>query len=175
MSQDAISKCDFTKLPDDKFGGSKSGRAALAIAIEELKAGAQEIGGNNRGPWVNKYLNGLAEEGSSWCAGFVSYCFFNSGMAMPFNYTVSARDLLNQLNSRKWIYQLSDFSSPESGDIVFWWRNHSQSWQGHVGIVHHYHNGILNTIEGNRTSRVEGFSYRIGEMKGVLGFGRVPD
>jgi hypothetical protein len=35
-------------------------------AIEELKAGASEIGGNNKGKWVKKYLQptGLAEGNS---------------------------------------------------------------------------------------------------------------
>lgn len=168
-------KCDFTGLPDEQFGGGLTGRAALAIAIEELKAGAQEIGGNNRGPWVNKYLNGLAEEGSSWCAGFVCFCYFNSGFPMPFQYTLGARELLNQFKSKKWIYQITDGLFPVSGDIVFWWRNHPQSWQGHVGIVHHCHEGTMYTLEGNRTTRVEGFKYYINDMKELLGFGRVPN
>ncbi len=62
-------------MPEIELGGSKAGRRALATAIEELKDGAGEIGGNNRGPHVKKYLNDLAPEGQPWCAGFVSYCF----------------------------------------------------------------------------------------------------
>ncbi|HEX2898064.1 MAG TPA: CHAP domain-containing protein [candidate division Zixibacteria bacterium] len=162
-------------MPDEKFGGGEIGRAALAVAIAELNAGAQEIGGNNCGPWVKKYLNGLAEEVSSWCAGFVSYCYFNSGFAMPFNYTVSARDLCNQFKANNWAFILNDSITPEPGDFVFWWRNHPQSWKGHVGLVHHSANGFLYTIEGNRTPKVEGFSHRLCQLTSLLAFGRVPN
>ena len=74
---------DFMQLPSIKFGGSTVGRAALAVAINELTSGAKEIGGANSGLWVRKYLIELAPEGSSWCAAFVSYCFANSGFKIP--------------------------------------------------------------------------------------------
>jgi len=68
------SAVDYTVMPPQEMGGSTLGRAALATAIGELKAGAGEVGGNNSGPWVKKYLApaGL-EEGEPWCASFVSW------------------------------------------------------------------------------------------------------
>jgi hypothetical protein len=163
------------QLPSIKFGGTAIGRAALAVAINELKSGAREIGGANSGEWVNKYLNGLAPEGSSWCAAFVSYCFANSGLAIPFQYSVSTRDLLNQLKNKNWSYHRESGIIPEPGDIVIWWRGSPESWQGHAGLVHHYEDGILHTIEGNRTSKVAGFSYKLKTVRKLLGLGRVPD
>src|SRR5205814_6762399 len=47
---------DFTRMPPGTAGGSTIGRAALAAAIGELEAGAGEVGGNNAGPFVRKYL-----------------------------------------------------------------------------------------------------------------------
>lgn len=41
---------DFLRLPANTLGGSKVGRAALAMAISEMKKDAGEIGGNNSGP-----------------------------------------------------------------------------------------------------------------------------
>ncbi len=166
---------DFTQLPSPVYCGSQIGRAALTVAISELNSGAKEIGGNNCGPWVKKYLNGLAQEGSSWCAGFVSYCFAKSGLAMPFDYTVSARDLLNQLRNKGWCYNAQDNIAPEPGHIIVWWRNKPDSWQGHTGIVHHFQEGILFTIEGNRSSKVDGFIYNYRSMKRVMGLARVRD
>src|SRR5438046_2558070 len=66
---------DYRQMPPEEAGGSQLGRGALAAAIGELNAGAGEVGGNNSGPWVVKYLNGMAEEGRSWCAAFGSWCF----------------------------------------------------------------------------------------------------
>lgn len=166
---------DFSRLPDQSFGGGQIGRMALRVAIDEMKAGAREIGHKNSGPWVLKYLNGLAEEGSLWCAAFISYCFANSGLPMPFNYTVGARELLNQFQQKKWNYLRSDNVTPEPGDIVVWWRGKPKGWQGHVGFVHHFHHETLYTIEGNRTSKVDGFTYNFKNMKKLLGFGRVPE
>ena len=168
-------RTDFSQLPSINHSGSQIGRAALAVAINELNKGAAEIGGNNCGPWVKKYLNGLAPEGSSWCAGFVSYCFANSGLSMPFQYSISARDLLNQFRSRGWSYNPEQTVVPESGDIILWWRTKPNSWQGHTGLVHHYCHGRLYTIEGNRSAKVEGFIYNYRGMKRVLGLARVPD
>jgi len=167
-------RIDFAQMPSVEFGGSLIGRAALAVAIDELKKGAQEIGGKNSGPWVRKYLNGMAVEGASWCAGFVSFCFANNGHPMPFNYTVSARDLLNQFKSKNWSYELGDGIAPEPGDILVWWRNGPENWQGHAGITHCFCDGSLFTIEGNRTTKVAGFAYNLKTMTNLLGFGRVP-
>lgn len=48
----------------------------IAIAYEELNKKVQEVGGDNKGPDVQKYqraADGKAE-GESWCLGFVQWC-----------------------------------------------------------------------------------------------------
>lgn len=166
---------DFTRMPPRKLGGSRRGRAALAAAIRELKAGAGEVSGDNRGPFVRKYLNGLAPEGNSWCASFVSYCYSRHSKGIPFDYTLGARDMLRQFRNRGWAHMPGDGYDPTPGDIVVWWRVRADGWQGHVGLVHQLKDGMLYTIEGNRSPRVQGFSYVYSRMEKLLGFGRVPD
>jgi len=170
----------FDEMPALSAGGSATGRGALGIAIEELKLGAAETGGDNRGSFVAKYLNGLAPEGSNWCAGFVCWCFAQNP-PLTFTYTVGARALFSEMMRKKWTYALSEGFIPEPGgptlgpgDLVFWWRVRANGWQGHVGIVHHAAHGILHTIEGNRGPRVAGFSYTQSTMKALLGFARIP-
>lgn len=48
---------------------------ALQYALREAARGVHEVGGNNRGPDVRKYLKivGLGE-GYAWCDAFVSWC-----------------------------------------------------------------------------------------------------
>lgn len=169
---------DYAKLPPIEPGESSLGRKALAFAINELKAGAGEVGGNNRGPWVKKYLDpGRGVEGNSWCAAFVSWCYLQAVdghmHAMPFNYSIGARDIYNQLRSKGWHYDGTGARQPKPGDIVCWWRESPSSWKGHIGLVHHCKDGFLYTIEGNKAANVAGFSYVKTRMDKLLGYARV--
>lgn len=164
----------FTEMPPDSAGGSSRGRAALMTAIGELKAGAGEEGGDNKGPWVRKYLNGLAPEGSSWCAAFVSWCFSQNSAGAPFTYTVGARDMLRQFQNKGWANEPQSGYAPVPGDIVVWWRVKADGWNGHVGLVYQLKDGMLYTIEGNKSPKVQGFSYVFSRMEQLLGFGHVP-
>ncbi|MEO7052017.1 MAG: CHAP domain-containing protein [Rhodanobacter sp.] len=168
---------DYTILPTS--GGSARGRAALAAAIGELKANAGEIGGDNCGPFVRKYLApaGL-DEGNSWCASFVSWCFLQAvggnKSAMPFPYIAGARSLLSEFKRQNWASAPGSGYLPQPGDVVVWWRVSLAGWLGHTGLVHSVQDGMLYTIEGNRSPRVQGFSYVLSRMDRLLGYGHVP-
>ena len=168
---------DYTTLPAS--GGSGRGGAALAAAIGELKANAGEIGGDNCGSFVRKYLAlaGL-DEGNSWCASFVSWCFLQAvggdKSAMPFSYIASARGLLTEFEKNGWSSAPGSGYAPQPGDVVVWWRVSLAGWLGHTGLVHSVQDGMLYTIEGNRSPRVQGFSYVLGRMDKLLGYGHVP-
>ena len=170
---------DYRVMPDASFGGTVIGRSALQFAIDELKAGAGEKGGNNRGPWVKKYLEpvGLGE-GQPWCAGFLSWCFLQAAggdrRAMPFKYNAGARNIYNQYKQKGWTFNADEINrQPEPGDIAGWWRTNLASGKGHIAIVHHCKDGFLYTIEGNKAANVAGFSYVKTRMDKLLGFGRV--
>lgn len=168
---------DYRLMPDISLGGTEIGRSALQFAIKELDAGAGEEGGNNKGPWVRKYLqpSGLAE-GNSWCAAFISWCFLEAAggdiKSMPFKYSAGARNIYNQLKQKNMIYDVN-LLFPQPGDIVTWWRVSMASGFGHIGIVHHYKDGFLYTLEGNKAANVAGFSYVKTKMDKLLGYGRV--
>ena len=157
---------------------------ALEVALEEMLAGAGEVGGNNQGPFVAKYHRVtpdiLEVKQWNWCAAFVSFCFRNGaakiGKDMPFKYSGGAQNILKQFQSKGWGYKPNE-QEPKPGDIVVWKRG-SAEWMGHIGIVYEYKDGILYTIEGNRgkyPSRVAKFSYVFSNMKSLLGFGRIPE
>jgi hypothetical protein len=173
-----VSVVDFTVMPKAEAGGSERGRAALAVAIGELDAGAGEIGGDNRGAFVKKYLAPAGvPEGSSWCASFVCYCLLTAGggtaAQMPVPYCPGARKLLAEFQTKGWAHEPGSGYSPVPGDLVFWWRVRADGWQGHVGFVYETRDGYLYTIEGNHSPRVQGFSYVMSRMDQLLGFGHV--
>lgn len=171
-----IGSIDFKKMPATSFGGNPIGRKALQAAVNEFIAGAGEIGGNNKGKWVKKYLKptGLAE-GNSWCAAFISWCFLEAVGGdlnkMPFSYTAGARNIFNQFKKKGWV--LNSQAIPEPGDIASWWRISMPSGFGHIAIVHHYEDGFLYTIEGNKAANVAGFTYVKTRLDRFLGFGRI--
>jgi hypothetical protein len=164
---------DSESLPP---GGTPAGRAALAAALAEMRAGAREQGGNNRGPWVEKYLNGMVDPPANWCAGFVSWCYAQAPVGLPFTYSLGARHIGRQFADRGWAYEPGT-RTPAPGDIVVWSRGDARGWTGHIGLVHHVAHGILYTIEGNRggyPAPVARFDYVLSRMDRLLGFGRVP-
>jgi hypothetical protein len=147
----------------------------LQAAIAELKAGAGEIGGNNSGPFAAQ-----VPEGS--CAGrqFVvrrlrELVLRAASPRIPFTYTVSARALVERVQEAGLALPPGTGFEPQPGDIVIWWREKLEGWKGHAGLVHHLRDGMLYTIEGNRSPKVQGFSYVFSRMEKLLGFGRVPD
>ena len=150
--------------------------AVIDVAVEEMRARAREIGGNNQGTFVRKYLRGGE---APWCAGFASFCVSKAadrvGVQMPFGYSGSARGIRNQLAKLGFSFNVGD-EEPYAGDLVFWWRVAPNSWQGHVGIVTDYANGVMWTIEGNRGSfpaPVRQFSYVVEREKRMLGFAKL--
>jgi hypothetical protein len=175
-----VSAVDYDQTPPPDTGGSAIGRITLLSAIGEMNAGACELGGNNCGPFVRKYLKpaGLSE-GNPWCAAFVSWCQLQAQgddqSRMLFSYSSSARSIMNDFQDRGWAKKPQSNYVPLSGDLVFWWRVRLDSWQGHIGIVHQVKDGMLYTIEGNKTVRVQGFSYVLSRMEQLLGFGHMPD
>jgi hypothetical protein len=170
---------NYGVMPDPSFGGTSIGRAALQVAINELNAGAGEIGGNNKGPFVKKYMEPAgASEGDPWCAGFLSWCFLQASggnkASMPFKYSAGARNIFGQFKNKGWSFDGTDpTKQPEPGDIAAWWRTSLQSFKGHIGIIHHCKDGFIYTIEGNKAANVAGFSYVKTRMDKLLGYGRI--
>ncbi len=151
---------------------------ALEIGLAELAAGAGEQGGNNRGPWVKKYLAlcGLPE-GSPWWASFVSLCYRQAadalGVCRPVPPIPCARRLYRAA------VKVGGVRKPEEaqpGDIICWTRDGGPA-NGHVGMVVSVDvaGGVIHTLEGNSTPRVERFGRPLNGDKRRIGIARVDD
>lgn len=178
--------------PGIPAGGSTAGRAALKAALHEAALGHGEVGGNNTGPHVLKYLGDPKLDGASWCAGFVSWCFKEGlGKAPVFGHIVGAQALHDRMKTLGHAYQASLANPPQPGDIITWRRidpgkPKKTAWYGHIGIVHSFADGMLWTVEGNRgpyKSKVKTFRYSWATLvssatndrfKGLFGLSRHP-
>ncbi|MCZ6807995.1 MAG: CHAP domain-containing protein, partial [Deltaproteobacteria bacterium] len=158
---------------DTAFRNALAART-VAVAMREMAAGAREIGENNRGEFVEKYLRGKT---GAWCAGYASFCVEeasrDTNIPMPFNYTGGARNILRQLEAQGFAF---DEGEPMGGDLMFWWRSAPDSWKGHVEIVTHFAHGTVFSIGGNRgkyPAPVRRFNYSIERERQFLSFARL--
>jgi len=170
---------DFYPIPK---GGSEIGRTALRVGMQEMWNGARELNKNNAGEFVQKYLqrDDADELQWSWCAGFVSWCYMTASehleVSMPFKYTGGAQNLYNQIEKKGGAYEASKENPPMPGDICTWWRGETKGWQGHVGMVWGYNNGMVYVLEGNAgrfPARVRVFDYVLDDMPKFIGFARI--
>lgn len=174
---------------------------ALGFAESEAKTGASEIGGNNAGPFVEKYLNAnhperISHKGEPWCVAFYFWCWLQAarctGSTLSVEFTRGARELWARMSEHGQVLTCAELLgqaehqvqrqespfTPATGDAVFW--DHNQDGDpDHVNMVHHLDGDILYTIGGNEGSEESGAPVRI-KRRGRLahldelhGFGRM--
>lgn len=119
-----------------------------AIAVQEI--GVQEATGNNDGKRVEEYLayTGLGK-GHAWCAAFVSWCYGQTGLAVPRNAWSPALFPM----ARRYTAQQINQGTVRQADLF---AIYSSSLQriNHVGIVRKKEGNWIVTVEGNVDNRV---------------------
>lgn len=151
----------------------------LMAAIEDLGKG--EEGGNNSGPYVEgilgKVFDGDDDNDGAWCAAAVSHWIeraaLQEGVDLKFSLSFGAKALFRNIKNVG-----ESVEEPQAGDIVCWDRGDVGSWQGHIGVVERFDNGILHTIEGNKgrfPSKVRRFRYDLSKESRLEGFARFTD
>jgi hypothetical protein len=155
-------------------GGSQSGRKALDAAIQELKAGSYEEGGDNRGPRIGEYLAVVGlREGLPWSAAFVSWCFSQIPEGAPFKPSGGFQAILEQFQAKKWLHTADTGYIPQPGDVMFIMSETGPGARAkHGGIVLRYENGRVHVIEGNVKQMLVALPR---QMSSRLAFGHVPD
>lgn len=116
-------------------------RKALPMRLRALEAaeslvGVMEIGGNNRGPVVNRII--LANDGAigePWCGDFVAYCYRQAGSKAVTRSWASVR-LLGSVAG------VTKVAKPMAGDLV-------RFNFDHVGMFVRDAGAFIETIEGN--------------------------
>lgn len=134
------------------------GQIALRYALEEMQAGASEVGGNNRGPWVEKYLNAnhpgrITHREQPWCAAFWSWCWKmaaeETGLRLVVPFSRSCGHLLARFQELGQVKTTPADPRPVlAGDAVFW-DFQCRGTPQHVNMVCEVRDGVLFTIGGN--------------------------
>jgi hypothetical protein len=175
------------------------GHIACGYADAEAQAGAREIGGDNCGPFVEKYLNAnhpqqITHQGEAWCVAFFLWCWLQAlrplGRELPFKFTRGSIELwarLQEGGGQVWrIVGSGDQALQDPvafqlrpGDACF--RDFNGNGEpDHVTMVHHVDSeGTLYTIGGNEGKPDTGAPVqvqrrgRLGEIHHLFGFGRI--
>lgn len=123
----------------------------VEAAEAEVAAGAREVGGNNRGPWVAKYLAVASVEDRAlpWCVGFYLWCWAQAG-PLPIRPTLSSGRLWQRM-PRTECYSHTWPSWARPGDALFWnFHADGTDAPSHVNMLHHVDpDGAVWTIGGN--------------------------
>ena len=123
---------------------------AVRIARLHLEAGAREVPGGNRGPWIRIY----GCEGEPWCAAFALFVLRHAaeltGEPLPIRGSTSCDELAKEARSLGRL--IEDPKAPDlaPGDLLLLWelKNGVRDFR-HVGLVEAVGSASVQTIEGN--------------------------
>ena len=135
------------------------------VSIARAEIGRGETTANNCGEDIRKYLRG--KENLSWCGGFVSWVLEQAGVGEL--HSLSAKAIYSQA-------RMKGLFDPKPGDLIVFWRNSKDDWQGHIGIVSKVGETKIWVIEGNKGSfpaKVGEFEYPKGSIPKLLGYVRI--
>ncbi|TSC95421.1 MAG: putative peptidoglycan-binding domain-containing protein [Parcubacteria group bacterium Athens1014_10] len=104
------------------------------------------------------------KDGANWCADFIRAICDD----LPVEGSRSAKAMWNQFRNKGLATK-----NPESGDLIFFWRESKNSWKGHVGIIEKTTSREIVTIEGNVRGRVVRRVYQKSNIPKLLGFGKI--
>jgi uncharacterized protein (TIGR02594 family) len=99
------------------------------LLLEILKNyGLKEIVGKEHNPEIIKMFAELGydqikDDETAWCSALLNY------FCMKLGYERSGK-----LTARSWLNVGEVIEEPEMGDIVIFWRNNPNSWEGHVAV-----------------------------------------
>jgi uncharacterized protein (TIGR02594 family) len=130
----------------------------LEIAKKEI--GVREVTGLDHNPRILEYHSKTALKATtdevSWCSAFVCFIFESCGIR-------STRDAW----ARSWLKWGYPMKSPEMGCVVVLWREHPDSWKGHVGLWTGQDDLYVYVLGGNQNNLVNISKY---PKKQVLGY-----
>ena len=122
------------------------------IEIAKSYIGTKEIGGDNKGPQVEKFqkaLGGPAVQ-QAWCVDFIHYCAKEvdseqGGTPSALYKSQLVMDVWNKTDPSLRL------SNPEPGCVMLWehHKDGKRTGLGHAGIVTHVGVSVVDTIEGN--------------------------
>lgn len=135
---------------------------ARLLNVAAAEYGVNDIAGKKHNPAVLKYFRDIGHgeirsDETSWCSAYISWCAKQAGM----RYSKS-------LTARSWLSIGLKINNPSPGDVVVFWREQKNSWQGHVAIFlcSDEQKGLIYCLGGNQQDKVGVEPYPICRLLG---------
>jgi len=137
-------------------------KTLVEIALAEY--GKKEIEGSRHNMDIVNYAKEsgflwVNDDETPWCSLFLNWAAMESNLERS-----------KKANARSWLSVGKEIIAPEIGDIVVFWRNSPESWQGHVGIYINEEGEYVRVLGGNQGDQVNISKY---SKKKVLGYRRL--
>jgi len=135
------------------------------LLIEMLKYyGLKEVFGPKHNPIiVNMFheigYNWVSNDETAWCSASLNYFCKRLGYERS-----------GMLDARSWLTTGYEIKEPGIGDVVVFWRNKPDSWEGHVGLYINKEPGGIFVLGGNQENMIKISLYSANR---VLGYRRL--
>lgn len=133
----------------------------ILIAMDEI--GVTEFKGEKNNPRILQYAKDCGipytSDDTAWCSLFVNWVALKSKLPRT-----------NKLNARSWLDIGTKVTTPKVGDVCVFWREHKDSWKGHVGFYMTGNDKQIAVLGGNQGDAV---SVKFYPTKQLLGFRRL--
>ena len=127
--------------------------------------GLSEIDGPLSDPLILEFFHDIGfdwvsdDSKTAWCSAVINY------FAKKHGYERSGR-----LDARSWLKVGEVVLEPELGDVVVFWRNKPESWEGHVGIYINHNSKYIWCLGGNQGNSISIAAY---PRERLLGYRRL--
>ena len=156
--QTAISEYDDKEMTKEYMG---------AFGDELIEFAEQFLGYNEADGSADKFISKYGLTSSTpWCAAFVEYCLENSGVDIPDWYQSVSNKIYcpSVYSAAKNNGAVINSSEAQTGDIVlFDWEVDGE--KDHIGLIVSIDNGVVTTIEGNSSNKVQKKTYNLNDSR----------
>lgn len=134
-------------LRDIEADGQSLGELVVAYAKQHLAQNPQEEGGDNCGPWVRLYMDGIDGVDEKWCSGFATFILDQACATLGQNSPVKRAFACDQVADDADEKGILKKRPAKPGDLFLVLRANGS--HAHIGIVRGVEDEAFRTIEGN--------------------------
>ena len=109
----------------------------------------------------NKYGEWYNNNHQAWCAMFVSWCWYQTGLSNEILLKYQGCSTGQEWCIEKGIFHYKESYTPKPGDIIF--------FEGHTGICAYVEGDYMYTIEGNASNRVGVWRWALNNAR-IIGY-----
>jgi uncharacterized protein (TIGR02594 family) len=126
--------------------------------------GLTEIVGKENNPDIVEFFHDIGyssvnDDETSWCSAAINYFAKKNGYERS-----------GKLDARSWLKVGEEITEPQLGDVVVFWRNKKDSWEGHVALFINSDNRYVYCLGGNQGNSISIAPYL---KERVLGYRRL--